>query len=107
MKIQAPGGKVFRENVGMIAQVIPPAVRAVACVWLIGSASIADAQPRLTFTNDIASIVCARSAPCHRPGAIGPCTLPTYANGQRRGTQIAEVTRRRVMPPWKPEPGKG
>src|SRR4051812_18526375 len=107
MKIQAPGGTVFRDNVGMLAQVMPPAVRAFACVWLIGSASIADAQSRLTFTKDIASIVWSRCATCHRPGEIGPFNLLTYDDVQRRATQIAEVTRRRVMPPWKPEPGKG
>jgi len=81
--------------------------------WLIGSASIlsvarpASAQPRLTFTRDIAPIVWARCATCHRPGEVGPFSLITYDDVRRRATQIADVTSRRVMPPWKPEPGKG
>jgi tetratricopeptide (TPR) repeat protein len=75
--------------------------------WLICTASTATAQPRLTFTKDVAAIVWSRCATCHRPGEIGPFNLLTYDDVKRRATQIAAVTRRRVMPPWKPEPGKG
>jgi tetratricopeptide (TPR) repeat protein len=63
--------------------------------------------PRLTFTKDIAPIVWARCATCHRPGEIGPFNLITYDDVRRHATQIAAVTARRVMPPWKPLPGKG
>ena len=31
----------------------------------------------------------------------------TYDDVRRRAAQIAAVTARRIMPPWKPEPGKG
>ena len=72
----------------------------------MGGVSPASAQPRLTFT-DIAPIVWARCATCHQPGEIGPFSLLTYDDVKRRATQIAEVTSRRLMPPWKPEPGKG
>ena len=75
--------------------------------WLLGTASIATAQPRLTFTKDIAPIVWSRCATCHRPGEIGPFSLLTYDDVKRRATQVAEVTKRRVMPPWKPAPGRG
>src|SRR5881296_2875418 len=71
------------------------------------AASPAAAQPRLTFNKDIAPIVWARCATCHRPGEIGPFSLLTYDDVRRRATQIAAVTARRVMPPWKPLPGKG
>lgn len=71
------------------------------------SASLAHAQPRLTFNKDIAPIVWTRCAPCHRPGAIGPFSLLTYDDLKRRTAQIALVTSRRIMPPWKPEAGKG
>ncbi len=71
------------------------------------SASRAHAQPRLTFTRDIAPIVWTRCATCHRPGAIGPFSLVTYDDLKRRTAQIALVTSRRIMPPWKPEAGKG
>src|SRR5216684_4522963 len=69
------------------------------------SPSVAYAQP--TFTKDIAPIVWTRCAPCHRPGEIGPFSLITYDDVRRHATQIAAVTARRVMPPWKPLPGKG
>src|SRR6185436_5002002 len=69
--------------------------------------AVAAAQPRLTFNKDIAPIVWARCATCHRPGEIGPFSLLSYDDVRRHATQIAAVTSRRIMPPWKPEPGKG
>jgi tetratricopeptide (TPR) repeat protein len=67
----------------------------------------AAAQPVPTFAKDIAPIVWTRCAPCHRPGEIGPFNLLTYDDVRQRATLIAAVTARRIMPPWKPEPGKG
>src|SRR5713226_4994947 len=67
----------------------------------------ASAQPRLTFSKDIAPIIWSRCASCHRPGEIGPFSLITYEDVRRRAAQIASVTSRRIMPPWKPEAGKG
>jgi len=61
----------------------------------------------LSFNRDIAPIVWARCATCHRAGEIGPFSLVTFDDVKRRATQIAEVTSRRVMPPWKPRPGQG
>src|SRR5205823_10119217 len=78
-----------------------------AIAILAGSRGIATAEPRLTFTKDIAPIVWARCATCHRPGEIGPFSLITYDDLKRRATLIGDVTARRVMPPWKPLPGKG
>src|SRR5436853_6351608 len=78
-----------------------------AGVLVRGLSSSVDAQPRRTFTRDIAPIVWARCAACHRAGDIGPFPLITYADVKRHLTQIAAVTARRVMPPWKPTPGKG
>jgi tetratricopeptide (TPR) repeat protein len=61
----------------------------------------------LTFNRDIAPIIWARCAPCHRPGEIGPFSLIAYEDVRRRATQIARVTARRLMPPWKPEQDRG
>ena len=69
--------------------------------------SLAHAQPRLTFSKDIAPIVWSRCASCHRPGEIGPFSLITYDDVRRHAAQIATVTARRIMPPWKPVEGKG
>jgi Tfp pilus assembly protein PilF len=75
--------------------------------WLIGIASPSGAQPRVTFTRDIAPIVWSRCATCHRSGEIGPFNLITYDEVKRHAAQIGVVTARRIMPPWKPDPGKG
>jgi tetratricopeptide (TPR) repeat protein len=38
---------------------------------------------------------------------VGPFSLLTYEDVRQRASQIAEVTGRRIMPPWKPVPGSG
>jgi Flp pilus assembly protein TadD len=63
--------------------------------------------PAVTFTKDIAPIIFRRCSLCHRPGAVGPFSLLTYEDVRRRARQIVEVTSRRLMPPWPPEPGYG
>jgi Flp pilus assembly protein TadD/mono/diheme cytochrome c family protein len=60
-----------------------------------------------TFTRDVAPIVFAHCAPCHRPDGAGPFSLLTYADVKRRARQIVEVTGARYMPPWPPVPGHG
>ena len=75
-----------------------------AAAVLTASRAFASPQPRLTFNKDIAPIVWARCAGCHRPGEIGPFPLLTYDEVKRRATLIATTTTRRLMPPWKPSP---
>ncbi len=60
-----------------------------------------------TFTKDIAPIFYAQCSPCHRPDEVAPFSLLTYADARKRARQIAVMTERRLMPPWKPEPGYG
>ena len=66
----------------------------------------ADADP-LTFTRDIAPMLLVHCAGCHQPGGGAPFNLLTYADARSRAAQIVDVTARRYMPPWKPEPGQG
>src|SRR5258708_24784250 len=61
----------------------------------------------LTFNKDIAPIIFDRCAYCHRPSQAAPFALLSYADVKKRAKQIAEVTARRYMPPWLPEPGYG
>ncbi len=61
----------------------------------------------ITFAKDIAPIVFAACASCHRPGGPGPFSLTNYTEVRQRATQIALVTQSRFMPPWKVEPGIG
>src|SRR3954468_5665420 len=66
---------------------------------------LAQAQP--TFNTDVAPIVWAPCASCHRSGDIGPFSLITYEDVRRHAAQIAIVTAQRIMPPWKPAAGTG
>ena len=65
------------------------------------------AEPRVTFTRDVAPILFAHCAPCHRPGQVAPFPLLTYQDARSHGSLIATVTQSRFMPPWKPEPDFG
>ena len=57
-----------------------------------------------TYTGDIAPILGAKCAGCHRPGQGAPFTLLSYQDAHRRARAIADVTSAREMPPWLPEP---
>lgn len=60
-----------------------------------------------TFNRDIAPILFENCASCHRPGEVAPFSLLSYKNAKRRASQIVDVTSKRFMPPWLPEPGYG
>ena len=60
---------------------------------------------QVNFTRDVAPILFANCAPCHRPGQVAPFSLLSYDEARKRATDIAEVTSSRQMPPWLPEPG--
>jgi len=55
----------------------------------------------LTFNKDVAPIVFSHCVVCHRPGEVAPFSLLSYADVKKRAQQIAELTERRYMPPWK------
>jgi Flp pilus assembly protein TadD len=60
-----------------------------------------------TFSKDIAPIVFKHCAPCHHENGSGPFPLITFEDVSKHAAQIADVTRRRYMPPWPPEHGFG
>lgn len=80
---------------------------AIALAWS-ASASIAAAQEQgaraVTYNGQIAPILNEHCVSCHRPDAVAPFSLSTYAEVRARARMVATVTRRRVMPPWKPAP---
>jgi tetratricopeptide (TPR) repeat protein len=57
---------------------------------------------RVTFSRDIAPIVFRSCAPCHHAGEAGPFPLVTYGDVKSHARQIADVTGKRLMPPWLP-----
>ena len=66
--------------------------------------SPAAAQPAVTFTRDVAPILYARCSACHHDGGSAPFPLLTYSQVKQHAAQLVDVTQRRYMPPWKPEP---
>ena len=73
-------------------------------MWLIAvtalGAGLSAAAP-VTYARDIAPLIADRCAMCHRPGGPAPFNLLTFDDIRARAGQIAEVTSRRLMPPWK------
>jgi hypothetical protein len=53
-----------------------------------------------TFTHDIAPIVYAKCASCHRPGEVAPMSLLTYREVRPWAAAIREKVQSRAMPPW-------
>src|ERR1700730_14939509 len=78
----------------------------------LGMAAAAAAAPPSstaapTFNKDIAPILYANCATCHRPGEVAPFPLLTYQDAAKRASVIAGAVAARFMPPWKAEPGYG
>jgi tetratricopeptide (TPR) repeat protein len=61
----------------------------------------------VAFARDVAPIIFDRCGICHHPNGSAPFSLLTYPAAKQHATQIAAVTKSRVMPPWKSEPGYG
>ena len=71
-----------------------------------GTSANSGEDRRVTFNRDLAPIVFRTCAPCHHPGEAGPFSLLTYGDLKSHARQIADVTQKRIMPPWLPEPGE-
>jgi Flp pilus assembly protein TadD len=69
------------------------------------AASNAKENNRVTFNRDLAPVVFRACAPCHHPGEAGPFSLLTFGDVKSHARQIADVTQKRIMPPWLPESG--
>ncbi len=53
-----------------------------------------------TYWQHVAPIVSQKCAGCHQDGGIAPFTLQSYEDVQSRAGLIADVTSRRIMPPY-------
>ncbi len=79
-------------------------------VLALASAGCGHASPPVaatstpTFAHDVAPILFARCAPCHRSGELAPFPLLNYADAARWSESIAIETKARIMPPWLPSP---
>ena len=57
-----------------------------------------------TFAKDVAPIVFAKCAKCHRPGEVAPMSLLSYQDARPWAKAIKTKTSNREMPPWGANP---
>ena len=113
-------------------RVLKPALAVIGLVAVAAACSrttepAAPAKPAVrtaTFTRDIAPILFAKCASCHRPiddsrvarrgsdedplcVAGAPFSVLDYDSVRRHAREIVSAVQRRAMPPWLPEPGHG
>ncbi len=67
----------------------------------------ASSDSKVTYNRDIAPILNAHCANCHRAGEVAPFTLASYNDAAKRAEWICEVIESRAMPPWQAKPGHG
>lgn len=84
-----------------------PAVKSTEPVGCFFETPKSDAKGAVTFTRQIAPILNARCVTCHRAGEVAPFPLTSFDDAARHAKQIAKVTAKRLMPPWKPVEGFG
>lgn len=87
------------------------AIAVAALAWSAGSSAhqqthgAEGAKPPVTFNRDIAPILFKTCAPCHHSGEAAPFSLLTYGDAKSHARQMADITAKRIMPPWLPAPG--
>lgn len=85
--------------------VVVPRTNAVGCP--LEDAPRRHAGGKVTFGRDIAPLIMAHCADCHRPGQAAPFPLLTYDDVSAHARQIVNVTGTRFMPPWHPDESYG
>ena len=100
---------------GAIREILSGLTKAAFALVIFGCGQSALSQQKpalvrpgtLTFNRDIAPIIFKECSLCHRPTQAGPFDLLSYADVRKHAREIVEVTAKRIMPPWLPEPGYG
>jgi len=67
----------------------------------------ADTVAAPTFNSDVAPILFAKCATCHRPGAGGPMSLTSFREVRPWARSIKARVTKREMPPWSADPRFG
>ncbi|MDP9285894.1 MAG: monooxygenase [Actinomycetota bacterium] len=78
------------------------AAATVAFVARSGSATSTAATAGPTYNRDVAPILDAKCASCHRLGGIAPFALTTAADAKAHAAGIVRMTKAGLMPPWMP-----
>ncbi|MDR1990987.1 MAG: tetratricopeptide repeat protein [Acidobacteriaceae bacterium] len=61
----------------------------------------------VTYSKQIAPIVFQKCGSCHHPNGVAPFSLVSYGTARTQASQMAAVTARGFMPPWKADPAFG
>jgi mono/diheme cytochrome c family protein len=61
----------------------------------------------VTFSRDVAPILYASCASCHRPGEVAPFSLLSYKDARPWAQSIKRQVSQRQMPPWNADPHYG
>ncbi len=77
-------------------------MRATLLSLAVGLATATSTWGQLTYTRDVARIVQAKCAICHRPNDIAPFSLLTYDDAVTYSADMLRVINEGLMPPWKP-----
>jgi Flp pilus assembly protein TadD len=77
--------------------------KAGTAVFICAAMAAVGCQRPPTFSADVAPLINAHCATCHRPGQGAPFSLLVYEDARSRASAIAEVTAARRMPPWLPD----
>ena len=78
-----------------------------ATVLVAATTSSAPDKPTPTFYNDVLPILQDHCQSCHRPGAVAPMPLVTYAQTRTWAPAIARSVQSGMMPPWFADPRFG
>lgn len=76
-------------------------IKALRTVILLAVWSHSANGQAITYNRDIAPIIRAKCAPCHRPGEAAPFSLLTFEDVAKRVSFIRDVVQDRFMPPWR------
>ncbi|MFL5952519.1 MAG: monooxygenase [Gaiellaceae bacterium] len=77
-------------------------VAVVAAAGVLAATVLASAEPAPTYNRDVAPILDAKCASCHRLGGIAPFSLTTAAAAKAHAAGIVRMTKAGLMPPWMP-----
>ena len=86
-----------------VLAVLPALAIPFAAVAMSGGVERSSERPP-SFTRDVAPIVAAKCAGCHRVGGIAPFALETASQVSSRAALIAAAVSGGRMPPWPPGP---
>src|SRR6188472_4324034 len=75
---------------------------AVSIAALVAHAGGAAPSTAPTYNRDVAPILDAKCASCHRIGGIAPFSLTTAADARAHAAGIVRMTKAGLMPPWMP-----